>query len=126
MTYQPGEILSINWHAGIQHDGIYTDAGTVIAASKRNGRVQEEDLNTFAAGREIISKGYPSDLPSETVIGHARTQLGKKYNLLGYNCQHFASECHGKKQSRQLRSVLWAAAGIGISIALRRSRIFRT
>lgn len=123
--YKSGEILSIRWHAGIQHDGIYTGAGTVIAASKRTGMVCEQTLEDFADGRKIKSKGYPSDLSPDLVLAGARSKIGKKYNLLGYNCQHFASECHGKKQSRQLRSVVISTVGFTALAILTRGRIFR-
>ena len=91
--FRQGEILSINWRMGVEHDGIYTAAGTVIAGSKRSGYVVEEDLNTFSGGRKIRSKGFPSDLSPAIVEASARSNIGKRYNLFGYNCQHFATEC---------------------------------
>ncbi len=123
--YKQGEILSINWHMGVEHDGIYTKQGTVIAGSKRSGYVVEESLETFSGGRKIRSKGFPSDLSGEEVERNARTKIGKSYNLFGYNCQHFATECHGRKQSRQLRSTMWSIAGIAIIGLLTRGRIWR-
>ncbi|MFP4097798.1 MAG: lecithin retinol acyltransferase family protein [Alphaproteobacteria bacterium] len=124
--FKQGEILSIKWHLGIEHDGIYTAKGTVIAASKRTGIVIEEDIETFSGGRKVISKGFPSALLPEMVEKNARSKLGKTYNLLGYNCQHFASECHGKKKSRQLRSIVLSIAATAALIALSRIRGKRT
>ncbi len=123
--YTLGQILSIRWHAGIQHDGIYAGKGKVIAASKRTGMVCEQTLDDFADGRKIKSKGYPSALAPEIVLASARSKIGKKYNLLGYNCQHFASECHGQKHSRQLRSVVISTVGLTVLAILTRGRIFR-
>ena len=113
--FKQGEIISVKWHFGVEHDGIYTAKGTVISASARTGQVMEEDLKTFSGGKAIVSKGYPSDLPPETIEQKARAKIGKTYNLLSYNCQHFASECHGKKKSRQLRTVVATTA---VSVAL--------
>ncbi len=123
--FQAGEIISIKWHMGIQHDGIYTCRDTVIAASKRTGVVQEESLEDFSGGRKIRSKGYPSHLPFYIIEQNARAKIGKRYNLFGYNCQHFASQCHGKKQSRQLRVVAASVASIAVTALLTRGRIFR-
>ncbi len=123
--YTPGQILSIRWYAGIQHDGIYAGDDKVIAASKRTGKVCEQTVLEFSAGRKIRSKGYPSESPPHIVVALARAKIGKKYNLIGYNCQHFASECHGQKHSRQLRSVLLSTAGFTALAILSRGRIFR-
>jgi len=120
--FKQGEIISVKWHFGVEHDGIYTSKGTVISASKRTGEVMEEDIKTFSGGKKVVSKGYPSDLPPETIEKKARSKLGKTYNLLSYNCQHFASECHGKKKSRQLRTVVLSAAALALTIALARAR----
>lgn len=123
--YKQGEILSINWRMGVEHDGIYTDAGTVIAGSKRTGCVVEEDLETFSGGRKIRSKGYPSTLSPQAVEANARANLGKRYNLFGYNCQHFATECHGRRHSPQLRSAVWSVASIVLLGILTRGRVWR-
>ena len=123
--YKQGEIVSIKWHMGVEHDGIYTADGTVIAGSKRTGCVVEEDIETFSGGRKVRSKGYPSDLSPEIVEASARSKIGKPYNLFGYNCQHFATECHGKKQSRQLRSTMISVAGIVLMGIITRGRVWR-
>lgn len=123
--FRQGEILSINWRMGVEHDGIYTAAGTVIAGSKRSGYVVEEDLNTFSGGRKIRSKGFPSDLSPAIVEASARSNIGKRYNLFGYNCQHFANECHGRKHSTQLRSTVWSVASIVLLGILTRGRVWR-
>lgn len=123
--FRPGEIISINWKLGVEHDGIYTSTGTVIAGSKRTGSVVEEDLESFSGGRKIRSKGYPSTLCAAEVELNARERIGKRYNLFGYNCQHFATECHGQRRSRQLRSSVLGLAGIVLTVALTRGRIWR-
>lgn len=119
--FKQGEIISVKWHFGVQHDGIYTEAGTVISASARTGEVVEEDMATFSDGKKVVSKGYPSDRTPEEIETNARARLGKKYNLLSYNCQHFAGECHGQKKSRQLRTVVVGVAALALTVALARA-----
>ncbi len=120
--FKQGEIISVKWHFGVQHDGIYTELGTVISASKRTGEVTEEDVKAFSGGKKVVSKGYPSDRSPETIEKNARSKLGKTYKLLSYNCQHFASECHGKKKSRQLRTVVLGAAALALTLAAARAK----
>jgi len=116
--FRQGEIISVKWYLGVEHDGIYTAKGTVISASARTGEVVEEEIATFCDGKPVVSKGYPGDFPPDIVEENARKRIGRKYNLLKYNCQHFASECHGKKKSRQLRSVVIGLAATAAVIAL--------
>lgn len=116
--FKQGEIISVKWHFGVEHDGIYTEKDTVISASKRTGEVCEEDLKTFSGGKKIVSKGYPSERLPEAIEKNARAKLGKTYKLLSYNCQHFASECHGMKKSRQLRTVVLGTAALVLTVAL--------
>ncbi len=123
--YKQGEIISVNWHMGVEHDGIYTAKGTVISGSKRVGYVVEESIEELSGGRKIRSKGFPSDLSGAQIERNARARIGKSYNLFGYNCQHFATECHGSKQSKQLRSTLWSIAGIALIGILTKGRIWR-
>jgi len=120
--FKQGEIISVKWYFGVQHDGIYTAAGTVISASARTGEVTEEDIKTFSDGKKIVSKGYPSNHPAEAIEKRARSKLGKTYKLLSYNCQHFASECHGDKKSRQLRTVVLTAAALALTLVAARAK----
>ena len=120
--FKQGEIISVKWYFGVQHDGIYTKKGTVISASARTGKVSEEDIKIFSDGKKVVSKGYPSELPPETIEKNAREKLGKTYKLLSYNCQHFASECHGQKKSRQLRTVVLTAAALALTLAAARAK----
>lgn len=121
--FREGEIVAVNIGFGLQHYGVARGYGTVISASKRTGHVVEEDENTFSNGRDIVRKGYPSDLPSYSVIAHARQSIGKEWKLMDYNCQHFATECHDQKHSPQLQQGLWVLGILGLVFFLRQGKI---
>ncbi len=121
--FKEGEIVAVNIGFGLQHYGIATGCGTVISASKRTGCVVEEDENTFSSSKRIVTKGYPSNLPSHIVIAHARLSIGKKWNLIDYNCQHFATECHNQKHSPQLQEWVLALGIVGLVFVLGRGKI---
>lgn len=73
--YKQGEIVSVKWHMGIEHDGIYTGDGTVISGSKCTGCVVEENVHIFSGGREKRSKGFPSDLSPKKIEDRARVNI---------------------------------------------------
>ncbi len=118
-----GEIIAAKLDFGIEHYGIATGTETVISASKRAGYVAEESESVFSGGHPIISKGYPSDLSPFEVLLKARNALGKEWNFFDYNCQHFATECHGKKHSPQIREAYIHLGIVCLSVFLVRKKI---
>ena len=57
----------------------------------------------FSNGRTVRSLGYLGSLEAVEVIRRARSQIGKSYDLLRFNCEHFVHLAHGEKPvSRQL------------------------
>ncbi|MCK5384661.1 MAG: lecithin retinol acyltransferase family protein [Alphaproteobacteria bacterium] len=121
--FREGEIVAVNIGFSIQHYGVATGYRTIISASKRTGHVLEENEKDFSGGRRITSKGYPSNIPSCRVIDHARLSIGKKWKLIDYNCQHFATECHDQKHSPQLQQGLLALGILGVVFLLSRGRV---
>ena len=110
---RPGDVVAAS--RGIfDHVGIVTDAGTVISNSGRRGRVVEETLNQFAAGSSIRRVGYLGALPPHVVVARARSQLGRRYNLLASNCEHLVHYAHGLPR----RSPQLVAAGVAAGLAL--------
>ena len=103
--YKQGELVAALLPSGIEHWGVATGNGTVISASKRVGFVVEESIHAFSSGYPTVSKGYPSNLPVNEVLNRAFSSLGKKWNLLFDNCQHFAMQCHDDKHSPQLQKI---------------------
>ncbi len=108
--YQLGDVLRVTVYGFVVHEGIYTDAGTVISNSRRNGYVVEESLHEFSAGREIANIGPLSDISPHLALAHARTKLGQKYKLYSDNCQHFVRRCYRlKPKSPQANKVVYGA-----------------
>jgi Lecithin retinol acyltransferase len=85
----------------------------VIANSADTGGPAERSWNAFVQGRSYRSF-YLSDLPSDVVLYNAYSMIGTRYNLLHWNCEHFANACHGRPaQSHQIRGWLALAALMG-------------
>lgn len=105
-----GEIVAVRIGTLVEHYGIYSGEGSVISASKRRLMICEESLQKFSQGRKIYSKGYPSNLQPQAVVFSAREKIGQEWSLFN-NCQHFATDCHDKRQSPDL---LFAACTIAI------------
>ncbi len=97
MAYQLGDVLRVTVYGFVIHEGIYTDEGTVISNSRRNGYVVEETLGQFSAGRRVTNVGPLSEVSPHVALAHARTKLGKKYKLYSDNCQHFVRRCYRLK-----------------------------
>jgi hypothetical protein len=121
--FREGEIVAVNIGLGLQHYGITTGYGTVISASKRTGSVVEESAANFSAGRPIVGIGYPSNVAPYIVINNARRSIGKKWNLVDYNCQHFATECHERKHSPQLQQGVFALGLFGAMLFITRGKL---
>ncbi len=105
MSYSIGDVLRVTVYGFVVHEGIYTDEGTVISNSRRNGRVIEESLAAFSGGRKVTNIGPLSDISPHRAVAHARTRLGDKYRLLADNCQHFVRRCYQKKPTSPQRDI---------------------
>lgn len=114
---QVGDIISTPAYGVINHWGIYTGQGSVISNSKRYGKVVEESLSSFLNGKKLSWIGYPGTLSGHEVISRARQLVGKKWNLVKSNCEHFAHHVHGlKPTSPQL--LLGAASLAALALVL--------
>ena len=109
-----GEIVAVRIGMFVEHYGIYSGEGSVISASKRRLKICEESMEEFSQGGRIYSKGYPSKLQGHVVVGNARKKIGQEWSLFD-NCQHFATDCHGIRQSPDLFVAICAiTAFVGI------------
>lgn len=98
-----GTLLAIRMRGLFDHVGIATGYGTVIHSSLRHGRVAEDDLADFSAGRRVRTVPYASPLSGPEVVSRARLRMGQPYNVLVRNCEHFVTWClSGQARSRQL------------------------
>jgi len=91
---------------GIKHYGICTGYGTVIHTSRRFGRVEESDFQTFCHGRRAKVVPHRSPVDGSTLVARARSRKGQRYNVLSNNCEHFVTwVVEGKGRSAQLGPV---------------------
>jgi hypothetical protein len=93
-----GDVVGIPYR-GVCHTGIVSHVGEagdvrVIHKSKRRGRVAEESLAVFSAGRAVERLGYPGALPPGKVVERARARLGEPWSYRD-NCQRFCASVHG-------------------------------
>ncbi|CAF2879352.1 unnamed protein product [Rotaria sp. Silwood2] len=73
-----------------------------------NAEVMESKFEVVVQGSPARINNYPDCFGSrpyaaDEIVERARRALGKKgYNLLKYNCEHFATECrYGRSWSHQ-------------------------
>jgi hypothetical protein len=119
----PGTVVSI-WvfpffrHRGIVSDRFSGDKPMVLSNSARAGGVAEEPWDAFAAGQHVFVEGYPSSLPPSAVLYRARSLVGTKYHLLGWNCEHLVNHAHGLAPKSPQVAIIIAAALIAGLVAL--------
>lgn len=102
-VYPAGTIVMIRVFGAIRHYGITTGYGTVIHSSRRFGRVEETDFETFCHGRRAVVAPHSSPIDGSTLVARARSRKGQRYNVLNNNCEHFVTwVVEGKGRSAQL------------------------
>lgn len=122
-----GSLIRVN-RGMYYHHGVYADDNHVIHfASLRPGHemdpeeasVVESTLDVFLKGGEVETRVYTEEelktvrSPQE-VVSYAYSKLGMKgYNVLTYNCEHFANECaFGTPKSDQVNQVVDFLSGL--------------
>jgi len=102
------------WHFGVvvgpQPQGA---AYCIVHNSKIDGLVVLDTVNGFAGGKKVYIAGRAAPGWEEFVAHDALSYVGRPYDLLGFNCEHFVNlVVDGKAESPQLQQALWQAAGI--------------
>jgi hypothetical protein len=120
LNIQGGDILYV--HRGLyKHYGIYTGDGKVIHFAPLTGKeikaenavVHETSLGNFLKGGTLkIDNKSKAMFPRPEIVERARSQIGNKsYNLVFFNCEHFATWCKtGVYESNQVNSAIDVAA----------------
>lgn len=112
---RPGAVVSVRVLGPFRHVGIVTDRWRngmpmVISNSRRRGCVTEESWAEFTQGNPERVDATPSCLPATEVLANARRELGRRYDILKFNCEHFVRRAHGvAEESPQLQAVVVAA-----------------
>ena len=88
-----GEIVKVPrvpyWHFGVS-----LGSKGVIDHAKIQG-VARRTWEEFAKGRRVVSAEISGPFVGEEVVARAYSQIGKPYDLLEDNCEHFARWCVG-------------------------------
>ncbi|XP_047372426.1 phospholipase A and acyltransferase 4 [Sciurus carolinensis] len=128
-TPKPGDLIEI-FRFGYQHWVVYVGNGYVVHLttpcknprpgssspfSVQGGKatVKRERLEDVARGCSFQVNNYLDDMykpqPAEKIISCAEKLIGKelRYNLLGWNCEHFVTHLrYGKSHSEQVELLI--------------------
>jgi len=80
----------------------------------------EPNENLAAAAQRAVREGklvVTASIPEEAdiVVSRAKALIGSRYNLLSFNCEHFARKCfEGTAYSTQVQKFTWGAAALGL------------
>ena len=124
--YPPaGTVIWVRAYLVFKHRGIVTDSWlggkpVVITNSPSDG-VIEQSWDEFSSGQTpMVEDDFLPTLPVREVIARARSLLGRTYDVLGFNCDHFVNFAHGKPvTSYQLLAAVGIAA-LALFVAGRR------
>ncbi len=111
MNYAKGITLAVKREGIYNHFGIATGDGNVIHNSKGKGVIKSPE-SEFSNGGEIwLCEITSEDL--QCAYENAKALIGKSYDLISYNCEHFVNDVHGKgKNSVQIQRAFINGGGI--------------
>jgi hypothetical protein len=124
---QKGDVIYVN-RGLYKHFGIYNNDESVIHFSPDQGKeispenayIRETSLFEFLNGGDLeINRSIKPAFPPEEIARRALRMVGtnlKKYNLLSFNCEHFAFWCAtGKLKSKQVETGVTIAGGVALA-----------
>lgn len=108
--WTPGRTLGVERHYGVWD----AQVGLVLHNTVPGG-VQYIAFDQFSNGGVWV-ESRASVGAEHLVVLHARSLIGKPYDLLVFNCEHYANLVHGKKESPQVQRAvgLFALVGAGV------------
>jgi hypothetical protein len=125
---QKGDVIYVN-RGLYQHYGIYNNDESVIHFSPDQGKeispenayIRQTSLLEFLNGGDLeidnsVKPGFPPEEIAHRVLRLVGTNL-KKYNLLSFNCEHFAFWCAtGELKSKQVDKGVAIAGGVALTV----------
>jgi len=97
--YKAGAVIEtwriLYWHVGIVSDRCVDGEQLVLSCSGAQNKVVEESMSKFSQGFPIRRKDILHTLNTEEILNRARSQLGRSYDFLSWNCEHFVSYALG-------------------------------
>lgn len=118
MRFVTGDVLKRPGPWGIAHVGLY--AGIDVAGREwvihnaKDDCVRWDLLDAFGAGNAVsVLRRAPSPHEGAAILARARSQLGRKFDLINFNCEHFVSCAWASGAgSPQLRGLALGAAAL--------------
>ncbi len=104
----------------LEHHGIYIgyyNGQHIVAENNPPHGVRYVTYEGFLDGNNLVrvNRFTGTELQRKQIIPFIESKIGTQYNLMNYNCEHFASEIqNGKPASEQVQQV--ALIGIGIVV----------
>ena len=114
----------INHHAIIVGGSVATLGPVMLIDNAKADGVSLRPLEEVAAGDpvEVVARPQSAEHANH-IVERAYSQIGKRYDLISQNCEHFSSWCYsGKPRSIQLQGFGFLAAVIAGIVILGRSR----
>lgn len=112
----PGTEIRVWTDGAVYHHGIADWGGMVIHARKGHGVIRTSQAE-FSFGRPIEKLRSPlTARKRDEILYRAQNCIGKPYDLLAFNCEHFASWAWGEQpRSKQLATAVFLFATVGIT-----------
>lgn len=114
--YKQGDVLQVHKSGGVKHFGIYIGSGNIIDNSPSLGRVSIRSLRDFSPASKINVLKHQSKYTGFEIVERAMQRLGRPYNILTQNCEHFVTDVIlGRPSSKQINTlIVTALLGLGI------------
>lgn len=107
----------------------YQNGVPIVAENQIGHGVRYTTLREALNGKPILrfEKFGGTETQRSLVIPKINKMLGKQYDLIVFNCEHFARWIStGKSESRQVNFVSWIAIIVGTYLITRRSKPMQT
>ncbi len=127
MNFKTGDMIQRPGPLGTHHVGIYLGRDVWgrewVIHNAKGGFVREDLMEPFAAGFPVSLRNRVARTlyEQQTTLARARSLLGQKFDLLNFNCDHFATYAQtGTASSPQLRAfagVIGIALFVGLAIS---------
>lgn len=105
-------------YMGSQHSKMYFIANDMSGGVRIFDEHEVEKLITQFEPRQV--RKFEGDYwERQHALKRAEGELGKKYNLISFNCEHLANYIQfGKRESKQSQNWLMAAAALALLVVL--------
>lgn len=121
MDLQVGDELRVVSPLGVLHSGVYVGPrgpnDEDIGHNTKWGEVELVTLEEFAGGRpvQVIESPARTWWEAERIADRARSLLGRRYDLLRFNCEHVTNfAVKGEATSPTVSAVVTAAAVVAV------------